>query len=120
MAKLTKQKKDAVTLTDIKVEKNKHGMFSFRLTYECCQSNGRESEVTMRVASPFKENSFTVGIDPGDLYCDGPTRLRCLRDEVPVFDMSEIETKAPDPVELSISEIEKKLGYPIKIVKEKD
>lgn len=112
-------------LIDVSMRKDKKcGKYLFTLTYHCTHKNGRIDEYIFKdVENPFSENNFTI--DRGDTVW--------LGDRAPLYlDLDEMQLlvtsgeiicktiKEPDPIEVTMEEIEKKYGCPIKIVKSKE
>lgn len=112
-------------LVDIKMHRDKkNNNITFDLTYKVINDDGSiVLHYLNGVENPFPNR--TLGLTQCSLYCDsigypfglsmelnGPeTRVAC-------HDVEEI--KAPDPIEVTMEEIEAKYGRPVKIVKSKE
>lgn len=101
---------------------NPHMKFTLTARYHQTEKNGCQKEIIIpRIALPFNTNFIVAGHNSiTDAHTAnfgfGETEL------LPNYKGDVIITKilkGPDPKELTIDEIEAKLGYPIKIVKEK-
>lgn len=109
-----------VELIDISMRKDKKcGKYLFTLTYHTTYENGRIEEYIIKdVENPFSVNNFEISrdewsstkliLDKGSLNIIGNDKITCQT------------IKEPDPIEVTMEEIEKKYGCPIKIVKSKE
>lgn len=109
-----------IELIDISMRKDKKcGKYLFTLTYHGTHDNGQIDEYILKdVENPFSVHSFEISRDE---WCS--TKLVLDKRKLNIIGNHSITCKTikePDPIEVTMDEIEKKYGCPVKIVKSKE
>ena len=119
-------------LIDVKSFKSFDGPWYLKITYEYTDSKGKHIRVFPKVAMPFDsghlpdivfgctgKSYLCLPDDNLELYrdqCDD-AKARGILDESVMFD---IITEPVEPKEMTLEEIEEKLGYKVKIVSKEE
>lgn len=111
--------KDIKLLTCQNIWLKDHKELIHKLTYEIEYKNGKIEHVQMTTDSPFPVNHF--GISEDLYYYCGQKPVKYLNlstpeNRVEIKDVKCTVIKDPDPVEMTVEEIEAALGKKIKIV----
>lgn len=113
-----------INLIDMNMRKDKKcGKYLFTLTYHATHRNGAVDEYILKdVENPFGTDCFEIYRDsifygekaPAELVLDDK-RLHILGGDIICQ-----RIKEPDPIDVTMEDIEKKFGCPVKIVKSKE
>lgn len=119
-------------LIDVEALKSFDGLWYLKITYEYTDGKGKHIRVFPKVAMPFDsghlpdivfgssgKSYLCLPNDHLELYRDQceAAKARGISDESAVFD---IITEPVEPKEMTLAEIEEKLGYKVKIVSKEE